>query len=229
MGEMIRLRASDGFELGAYRADPDDEWLGGVVVIQEIFGINAHIRSVCERFAAVGYRTVAPAFYDRYQPDFESGYSPDEIAVGREFKAKANDNFDDVIKDMEAARALAAEAGRVGVTGYCWGGVVTWAAACRLDFQAASSFYGAGIVPMLDERPNCPTILHFSNQDASIPMDEVEQIAAAHPDCPVHVYEAGHGFNCDMREQFDPHAAAVAGMRTIRLFDEHVGSDDGTG
>ncbi|MED5395405.1 MAG: dienelactone hydrolase family protein [Pseudomonadota bacterium] len=225
MGEAIKLSVSDGFEIGGYRADPEKELRGGVVVIQEIFGVNVHIRDVCERYAALGYRAVAPALYDRYEPGFEIGYSAGDISIGREFKAKANENFDDVLKDVNAAHALAAEAGRVGIIGFCWGGVVTWAAACRLDFQAASSFYGAGIIPMLDGKPNCPTILHFGSKDASIPMDEVEQIAATHPDCPIHIYDAGHGFNCDRRGDYSPHSAAISAMRTIRLFDEQLDQD----
>jgi carboxymethylenebutenolidase len=222
MGEHMRLSAADGHELVAYRADPEGEARGGVVVIQEIFGVNVHIRAVCDRFAAVGYQTIAPALYDRWQRDFECGYSTDEITVGREFKAKANDDLDGVLADVEAARLTVANAGRVGVTGFCWGGFVTWLAACRLDMAAAAGYYGGGIMDYVGGSPKCPAILHFGRNDGSIPMDDVEAIAAAHIDVAVHVYEADHGFNCDMRGSFDPHAAAIAGMRTIRLFDQHV-------
>jgi len=222
MGEQIRLNAADGHELGAYRADPESQARGGVVVIQEIFGVNVHIRAVCDRFAALGYQTIAPALYDRCERDFECGYSADEIAVGRELKAKANEDLDGVLADVEAARAAVADAGRVGVTGFCWGGFVTWLTACRLDMAAAAGYYGGGIMDHLGESPKCPTILHFGRNDGSIPMNDVEAIASAHGDVAVHVYEAGHGFNCDLRGDYDPHAAAIAGMRTLRLFDQYV-------
>jgi len=222
MGEMITLAASDGHELGAYLCEPEGAARGGVVIIQEIFGVNEHIRDVAERYAAVGYKTIAPALYDRFERDFQCCYSADEIATGREFKTMANDAFNNVMLDVEAARKSVLDAGGVGVTGYCWGGVVTWGAACRLHFQAASSYYGAGILPMVDEKPRCPTILHFGNQDASIPMSEVDQIAEAHPDCEIFVYDADHGFNCDRRGQFDPRAMNIAAMRTIRLFDANL-------
>lgn len=222
MGRNITLRASDGFTLNAYRADPPrGEPRGAVVVIQEIFGVNVHIRDVCERYAEIGYTAIAPALYDRFHPGFDVGYGPDDIAKGRVYKAQANEAMDQVLADVEAARAEAAKVtGQVGLTGFCWGGVVTWVGACRLGFQAASGYYGGGILPYLDEQPNCPTLLHFGRADASIPMADVEQIVAAdHPDVDVHVYEAGHGFNCDLRADFSPHAAQVAAMRTVRLFD----------
>lgn len=222
MGETLKLKAADGHEFSAYRADPEDAPIGAVVVIQEVFGVNVHIRDVCDRFAAVGYAAIAPALYDRFEPGFEVGYEEADIARGRELKAKANEVFDDVLADVDAARAAIADAGRVGITGFCWGGVVTWGAACRLNFHAASSYYGGGILPMIEETPNCPTILHFGREDASIPMDEVEQIDDAHPECLVHLYDAGHGFNCDRRGSFDPNSAQVAAMRTIRLFDANL-------
>ncbi len=223
MGQDITLTSSDGHQFGAYRCEPEGDARGAVVVIQEIFGVNEHIRSVTERFAAVGYLAIAPALYDRWQPGFTAGYTADDIAVGRDFKTKANENIDAVIADVEAARANVAGAGRVGVTGFCWGGVVTWLAACRLDFQAAACYYGAGIAGHLGETPQCPTILHFGRNDGSIPMDEVATIAAAHPEVDVHVYEADHGFHCDMRGSFAPAAANIAAMRTIRLFDANLG------
>ncbi|MEK9671167.1 MAG: dienelactone hydrolase family protein [Rhodospirillaceae bacterium] len=222
MGKDIKLTAEDGFELGAYRADPAGKARGGIVVIQEIFGVNEHIRDLCDRFADLGYLSVAPAVYDRFEPNFQCGYTPDEIAVGRGLKDKGNAAFDNVIMDVEAARKVAAEAGRVGITGFCWGGVVTWASACRLHFQAAACYYGGGILPYVKEQPNCPTILHFGEHDKGIPLADVDQIAEAHPECPVYIYDADHGFHCDMRGSFKPHAAQVASVRTFLLFDEHV-------
>ncbi|MEQ8504748.1 MAG: dienelactone hydrolase family protein [Rhodospirillales bacterium] len=222
MGQDITLKASDGFELHGYRADPEGTPKGGIVVIMEIFGVNEHIRDLCDRFADVGYLAVAPALYDRFEKGFEVGYAPDDIAQGRDMKDKGNANFDNVLLDVEAARKVAAEAGRVGITGFCWGGVVTWASACRLDFQAASAYYGGGILPYVSEQPNCPTILHFGEHDQGIPLADVDQIAKAHPECPVYIYDADHGFHCDMRGSFKPHAAQVASIRTFRLFDEHL-------
>ncbi|MBT3660724.1 MAG: dienelactone hydrolase family protein [Rhodospirillaceae bacterium] len=222
MGQDISLTASDGFELGAYRCDPEGDTRGAVIVVQEIFGVNDHIRDVTERFAAVGYTAIAPALYDRWDKGFTSGYTPEDIAVGRDLKDKANAELDNVMADVEAARAHVAGAGKVGITGFCWGGFVTWMAACRLDVQAAVSYYGGGIIGYNDEEPKCPTICHFGREDGSIPMSDVDVIAGAHPDVSVHVYEADHGFHCDHRGSFNPRAANVAGMRTIRLFDEHL-------
>ncbi len=222
MGQDITLSASDGHTFGAYRCEPEGAPLGGVVVVQEIFGINDHIRDVTERFAALGWLAVAPSLYDRWQPGFTAGYTPDDIAVGRGFKDKANAEIDKVMLDLDAARACAAEAGKVGVTGFCWGGVVTWLGACQLGFNAASCYYGAGIINTVEAAPICPTIMHFGNKDASIPMAEVETIAKAQPNVAVHVYDADHGFHCDQRGQFDPRAANIAAMRTGRLFDANL-------
>jgi len=220
----ITLTASDGHQFGAYRCEPESDAQGAVVVIQEIFGVNEHIRSVTERFAAVGYLAIAPALYDRWKLGFSAGYMADDIAVGRDLKSKANQNLDSVFLDVEAARVNVSGAGKVGVAGFCWGGVVTWLAACRLDFQAAASYYGAGIVGYLGETPQCPTILHFGRNDGSIPMDEVDTISAAHPDVEVHVYEAGHGFYCDLRGgDYSPISANIAAMRTTRFFDANLG------
>jgi carboxymethylenebutenolidase len=222
MGQDITLTASDGHVFGAYRCEPEGTALGGVVVIQEIFGVNDHIRDVTERYAELGWLAVAPALYDRWQPGFTAGYTPDDIAVGREMKDRANAELDNVILDVEAARANAAEAGKVGITGYCWGGVVTWVVACRLEFSAASCYYGAGILGHAEAQANCPTLMHFGEKDASIPMADVEAIAAAQPNVGVHTYDADHGFHCDQRGQFNPRAANIAGMRTGRLFDDNL-------
>ncbi len=226
MGETIRLTAADGFEASAYKADAiGGAPRGAVVVIQEIFGVNGHIRDVCDRYAEVGYTAIAPAIYDRFEPGFETGYGPGDIARGRELKIRAADGLDNVLADIDAARAAVRDVtGKVGVMGFCFGGLLAWLSACRLNFDAASGYYGGGVARYLDEQPDCPTLLHFGRQDASIPMPDVERvIAAAHPNAAVHVYEADHGFHCDQRSSFCPHAAQVATMRTIRLFDACVG------
>lgn len=219
MPETIQLTAADGHVLDAYRADPNGTPLGAVVVIQEIFGVNVHIRDLVERWAAVGYTAIAPALYDRFEKNFEVGYEPADIEIGRDLKAKANENLDNVVADVEAARAAVAGAGRVGITGFCWGGFVTYVAAARLNVQAAAGYYGGGIANVLSEAPKCPTILHFGDNDGSIPLTDVDKIRAAQPDVGIFIYEAGHGFHCDMRGSYDPRAAAIAGMRTTQLFE----------
>ena len=219
MGQDITLTASDGHKLGAYLCEAEGECKGSVIVVQEIFGVNVHIRDVGERYAALGYKTIAPALYDRQERDFETGYEPDDIARGRDFKAGANENLNGVMADMDAAYAAVSDMGKVAVTGFCWGGFVVWLAACRMNIQAAAGYYGGGIIDFIDEKPKCPTILHFGERDHSISLDDVDVIANSHPDVAVNIYEADHGFHCDMRGSFDPRAANIAGMRTIRLFD----------
>ncbi len=224
MGENIRLRSADGFELGAYRARPEGAAKGGVVVVQEIFGVNVHIRSVCERYAEAGYLAVAPAVYDRIEPDVQLVYETDDITRGREIRAKAD--MADVIADVAAAAEAAAEGGKVGIVGYCWGGLIVYLAACRLGdkLACASGYYGGGIVQYLGETPAVPLILHFGTIDASIPLSDVEQIGQAHPGVTIHLYEgADHGFNCDMRSQYHAEAAALARERTLAHFAEHLG------
>ena len=218
MGEIIQLTAADGHQFDAYRADPDGDVRGAVVVIQEIFGVNIHIREVTDRFAAEGYLAIAPAIFDRFEKGVDLGYEADDIAIGRNFKAKGNENLDNVMADVQAAYDAVKSAGRVAITGYCWGGVVVWAAACRLNFDAASSYYGGGIIDLVDEAPKCPTILHFGREDQSIPLEDVDAISAAHPDLDVYLYDAGHGFNCDRRGAYDEEAAKMAMARTLDLF-----------
>jgi carboxymethylenebutenolidase len=224
MGENIRLTAADGFELGAYRARPEGAAKGGVVVVQEVFGVNVHIRSVCDRYAEAGYLAVAPAVYDRIDPDVQLGYEPDGITRGREIRAKAD--MADVIADVAAAAEAAAQGGKVGIVGYCWGGLIVYVAACRLGdkLACASGYYGGGIVQYLGETPTVPLILHFGTIDASIPLSDVKKIGQAHPEITIHLYEgADHGFNCDMRSQYHAEAAALAQERTLAHFAEHLG------
>ncbi len=223
MGETIQLTAADGHEFDAYRAEPEGEAKGGVVVIQEIFGVNGHIREVADGFAADGYLAVAPAIFDRFERGVELGYEADDITAGRELKARGNENLDNVLADVRAAWEAASAAGKVGITGYCWGAVVVWAAACRLDFDAAACYYGAGIIELNLETPKCPAILHFGKNDQSIPMADVDAISAAHPEVPVYIYDAGHGFNCDRRGAYDEAAAKTARARTLELFAGNVG------
>jgi carboxymethylenebutenolidase len=220
---IIDLEASDGHRLGAYLAEPEGTPRGGVVVVQEIFGVNSHIRSVCDRLAALGYLAVAPALFDRTERGFECGYSPEEVARARAFIA--DPDWDAFLRDADAARAAVAPAGRVGVVGFCMGGTVAFLAATRLaGVDAASGFYGGRISAYAQEAPRCPTQLHYGSEDAGIPMENVEAVRAARgADCGIHVYQgAGHGFHCDARASFDPAASAVAWGRTVELFAAQV-------
>ena len=217
----ISLKAADGFQPGGYLALPDETPKGGIIVLQEIFGVNRHIREVADRFAGEGYAALAPALFDRQQRGFECGYSKDEAAEARRFIA--NPNFDEYMLDVAAARDRLSEYGAVAPVGYCLGGAVAFAAATRLDGLAcAVGYYGARIMAMRDETPRCPVLLHFGDSDHSIPQENVEAIRAARPDVEVHVYAAGHGFNCDHREAFSAEASTLAWERTMDFLHEHI-------
>jgi carboxymethylenebutenolidase len=222
MGKEITLTAADGFTLDAYRADPKGKPRGGIVICQEIFGVNHHIRGVTDRFAEAGYLAVAPALFDRVQKNIQYGYTQDDIGKGVALMQKAK--LDDVMKDITAAMSVAKEAGKVGATGFCWGGTVVWAAAARVPGLAcAIPYYGGGIGGLVGEQPRCPVMLHFGDKDQSIPMEVVEKVRKAHPALPVHVYSAGHGFNCDERGSYDASSAKLAMERTLGFLAEHVG------
>ncbi len=224
MGTSISLTSSDGFRLSGYRAEPEGPARGAVVVVQEIFGVNDHIRSVVDRYAAAGYLAIAPAIFDRERPGIELGYTPEDIEVGRGIASGSLD-FQNVLADVAAAGAVAREAGKVGVVGYCFGGRVT--AACAIHFpdvfDAAASYYGGGTVGLIDQTPVVPMIMHFGERDHAIPIDDVNKIAAAWPDATVYVYDAEHGFNCDHRGSFSAVPAAIAQARTYRFFDDLLG------
>jgi carboxymethylenebutenolidase len=221
MGETITLNASDGHTFAAYCADPpgDAPATAGLVVVQEIFGVNAHIREVCDGFAAHGFRAVAPALFDRIERDVDLDYDEAGTAKGREIRTALG--WDAPLRDIDAARNLAASAGRVGIVGYCWGGSLAWLASCRLaGFFAAACYYGAQIVQFAEENPRCPAVLHFGALDPLIPPDDVDRIRVAHPDLTILVHQnAGHGFNCDRRADHRPDVAAAARERTLKLFD----------
>ena len=222
MGKMFELTAADGVVISAYRADPPGRPRGGLVVAQEIFGINSHICSVCDGFAADGYLAIAPALFDRYQRGFEVGYTPDDIAKGRDLKGKAN--IDAALRDVSAARDVAAAAGKVGIVGYCWGGYVAWMAASRVaGFACAVPYYGGGMLEAAAEHPKCPVIAHFGELDSGIPVEGVRKFATAHPEIQVHLYAADHGFNCDQRGSYNAPAAKLARERTLAFLRQHIG------
>jgi carboxymethylenebutenolidase len=223
MGEMLTLTAADGHRLSAYRATPAGTPRGALVVIQEIFGVNAHIKKVTDGFAADGYVAIAPALFDRVERDFETGYAPADIERGRMVRGKLQ--IEDAVKDVAAAVTEAQKTGRkVGVVGYCFGGTMAWLAATRIPgVAAAASFYGGGVADAAGEQPRCPVVFHFGETDASIPKDHWDRIKAQHPTLPMHIYPAGHGFSCDERGSFHEPSARQARQRTIDFFREHVG------
>ena len=221
MGERIELHCADGATISAWLARPQGTPKGGMVVLQEIFGVNHHIRAVAERYASEGYLAVAPALFDRVEKNVELGYDGTDMTRGVETRAKTK--LDDTLADIAAAIAEASKGGKVGVVGYCWGGSLAWAAATRLSgLSAAVGYYGGLIVGMIGETPRVPAMLHFGAKDKHIPLTDVEKIRDAHPAVPVYVYDADHGFNCDERASFDAAAADVARERTLALFDEHL-------
>ena len=222
MGQDIRLTASDNFQLGGYRADPATAPKAAVVVIQEIFGVNHHIRAICDRFAGNGYVAIAPAIFDRIEPNFQSGYSPEEIAVARKFVA--NPDWTAMLRDSQAAIDAVKDVGPVGIIGFCLGGSVAYAAATKLSgLSAAIGYYGGAIVRFADDAPKVPTQLHFGEKDAGIPLSDVDTIRAKRPDVEIHVYPgAQHGFNCDERASYDPANAGIAKQRSLDFLATHL-------
>ncbi|MGB8277126.1 MAG: dienelactone hydrolase family protein [Methylovirgula sp.] len=222
MGEMIKLTTKDGATIGAYKAEPANKPRGGIVVLQEIFGVNRHIRKVADGFAAAGYLAIAPALFDRVAPGVDLGYEQDDIKEGVDIRAGTK--FEDTLADIEAAIAVAAQAGRVGVVGYCWGGTLAYAAAVHLQgIAAAVAYYGSGIAAMRRETLLAPVEFHFGERDKSIPPEDVEKIRAAHPDSALYIYPADHGFSCDERPSYDEASAALARSRTLEFFAHHIG------
>lgn len=215
--------------MSAYLAEPAGTPKGGVVVVQEIFGVNIHIREVCDEFAADGYLAVAPALFDRIQRDVELGYTTEEIGVGVDL-ARTRTDFDRAVLDVADAakhlKTLLPAGGKVGCVGYCWGGVVTAATAIRSAsaLDAAVSYYGTGTVGFAGETLAMPLLCHYGELDGSIPSADIETIRTGWADAIVHVYPANHGFNCDHRPQHDPVAATLARERTMAFFDQHIAS-----
>ena len=222
MGTWVELTAEDGHRLSAYRAAPAGAPRGGLVVAQEIFGVNSHIQSVCDGYAADGYVAIAPALFDRYERGVDIGYTPPDIARGRELKALSK--AEAALLDVAAARAAAASAGKVGVIGYCWGGYIAWLSAARLPgFACAVAYYGGGMTDAIAEKPKCPVMAHFGERDTMIPVAGVNALAAAHPTAKVFLYPADHGFNCDQRGSYNAQAARVARERTLAFLRQYLG------
>lgn len=218
-GKMTKMKMSDGAEIGVYHVEPKGKRRGGLVLIQEIFGVTEHIKELCDGYAADGYEVLGPALYDREAPGFEASYTPDDIQKAMRI-ARGEHPFDLSIKDTQVVIDALKGKGPVFITGYCYGGSVTWAAACRLNgLAAASGYYGGNIPQMATENPKCPTILHFGRKDHGIPMEAVEKVKSLHPDVKVFVYDdAGHGFNSDRRTDYHEPSAKLAKQRTLELF-----------
>src|SRR5689334_3958889 len=221
MGDIMELKSSfDGFRLSAYRAVPSDARRGGLVLVQEIFGVTDHIRELCDGFAADGYEVIAPSFYDRLERGFAADYS--EAAIQRGVQYSSATPWDQVAGDAQAA--IDALKAPVFVTGYCWGGAATWLVACRCEgVAAAAGFYGRRISELVDETPKCPTILHFGKTDTSIPMEKVDEIRERHPDLPIYLYDAGHSFVSDRRRDYHEDSARLARLRTLAHFSRNGG------
>lgn len=224
MGERITITASDGFTLNAYRAVPDGTPRGGVVVIQEVWGLNTFIRSVVDRFASQGYLAVAPAMFDRVEFGYESdNYTPEQFVIIGELMKK----FDHAtaLLDVAAAIDVAEPAGKVGISGYCFGGAITWRAAHQgMGITAASGYYGGGIPNYIDLAPTIPLQMHYGDQDTGIPLEQVEALKSRYPEVGIHVYQAGHGFCNDQRaSNFNADACAKASTRTLDFFRKHLG------
>ena len=222
MGQKLTLTTSDNHKLGAYRADPTGQPKGAIVVIQEIFGVNHHIRAMCDRFAGIGYAAIAPAVFDRFVRDFECGYTTDEIANARSYLG--NLNFDNMMKDIAAALDNVKGAGPAGIVGYCMGGTASFLASCRVPgFKAAVSYYGGMIGKFADEKPKCPLMMHFGEKDEGIPMATVEDIKKKQPQAETFTYpDAPHGFACDERGSFRAEARDIAWKRTTDFFAKHL-------
>jgi carboxymethylenebutenolidase len=222
MGEFVRLKASDGFELDGYVARPAGEPLGGLVVVQEIFGVNAHIRSVADGWAKDGFVALAPALFDRIERGVELQYSGADMEKARSFipKLDMEKSLTDVAAALEWVRNETGK--KCGVVGYCFGGSLAWLAATRLKADAAVGYYGGQVAKHLGETPECAVMLHFGKLDKHIPQTDVDAIEQAHPEVQVFRYEADHGFNCDARASFDAASARLARERSLEFFEEQL-------
>ncbi|MCY4397283.1 MAG: dienelactone hydrolase family protein [Rhodospirillaceae bacterium] len=220
MGEWIEISAEDGHRCRAWLARPSGEAKGIVVVMQEIFGVNDHIRRDTDKFTGHGYVAIAPAVFDRVESGVELGYDEEGFTKGRSVVGDLG--WDGPLLDVRAAADAGASAtgcsGPVFGVGYCWGGSLAWLAATRLAIPSVG-YYGGRTAGLVDERPKAPVMLHFGARDHAIPLADVDKIREAHGAVPIHVYDAGHGFNCDARKDFDPAAADLALKRTLSFFD----------
>lgn len=219
MAETIELSAPDGHSFSAYRADPTGTPRGGVVIIQEIFGLTRHICEVADQYAAQGYASFAPALFDRVRPAIVLDYSQIQQGVETMTALQPSQTLLDVGATVDAAAA----AGKTAVVGFCWGGTIAYVAACRLPISAAVSYYGGRILQYGERKPRCPVMYHFGEQDQSIPPATVEKVRQLHPEGTFYTYPAGHGFNCSERSSFDAQSAQLAFERSLGFLRTNVG------
>lgn len=223
MGTTIKLTAKDGFTLSAYKAEPTGKPKGGVVVIQEIFGLNGHIRDVADRLAAQGYLCIAPALFDRIKPGIELGYAEKDLQEGLDFMQKIGN--DKPMPDIQAAvDELRKSVAKVGAIGFCWGGQLAWMAAKTVTLDCSVCYYGIAIHATLQPPPRCEVLIHFAEHDAFVPHEAEAQIRKAYPDMAIYGYPANHGFNCDRRADYHEESAKKAMERTLEFFRENLSS-----
>jgi carboxymethylenebutenolidase len=224
MGEFTTIMARDGHEFQAWLAAPPGRARGALVVLQEIFGVNAHIRSVADGFAAEGYTVIAPSLFDRIRRGIQLGYGPADVQEGAGYRAQLTPET--TLKDVAAAIAVVKNSGRVGTVGYCWGGTLAYLAACQLPVSCAVVYYGK-VTAYLEQKPRCPVMYHYGSEDASIPAADVEKVQAVlQPPSTLFTYAgAGHGFNCDQRASYNPQAAAQARARTLEFLARYLAGE----
>jgi carboxymethylenebutenolidase len=226
MGQFTELKAADGQAIPAYVGQPAGKARGGIVVIQEIFGVNSHIQSVVDGYAGQGFLAIAPAIFHRAKPNVDLGYQPEDMQAGMALKAATEAlPAPGVMQDIQAAIRYAAQAGKVGIVGYCYGGLLAWRAACNLDgLSAAVPYYGGGVTTPdeIARKPKVPVMAHFGDKDKHISVESVQAFAKAHPEVEVHLYQADHGFNCDQRGSWNAEAARQARERTLAFFQKHL-------
>ena len=217
----IDLTSQDGHRFNAYKAAPDGNPKGAIVIGPEIFGVNKHIRAVADGYAADGYLAIAPALFDRVERNYETGYEPDDIAAGRAVIGKLD--WANTMKDVAATIEHARPYGKIALVGYCWGGTIAWLANARLSGLACTvAYYGGSIPAFIGEAPKVPIMLHFGENDASLPVEKAREVAARYPKAQSYFYPAGHGFNCDHRGSYDATAAALARTRTLEFLAKYL-------
>jgi carboxymethylenebutenolidase len=223
MGEFSPIMARDGHEFRCYLAAPSGKARGAIVVIQEIFGVNSHIRAVTDSYAAEGYVAIAPSLFDRVRGGIELDYSPQSMQEGFGYVQQLKP--EQTMKDVAAAIAVVRNSGRVGTVGFCWGGKISYLAACELQIACAVAYYGGSISQSLDKKPKVPVMYHFGERDKHITAEDVAKIKAAHPEGIFHLYPADHGFNCDQRGSYDAPSSALARERTLAFFAQYVAGE----
>jgi carboxymethylenebutenolidase len=221
VGKNISLTASDGHKLGAYRADPKGKSKGGIVVIQEIFGVNGHVRDVTDRIAEQGYTAIAPALFDRVKTGVDIGYEEKDMQEGFGYMQKVGN--DTPMKDIQAAADELRKVGKVGAIGFCWGGQLAWMASKSVSLDCSVGYYGIAVHQTLKPQPKVPVMLHFADLDGFVPKEAADEVRKAYPDMPIYNYPADHGFNCDRRGSYHEPSAKLAMDRTLQFFAKHVG------